>query len=266
MALTYVGGASNVGTGATVSVSLSALSGGSDSAPSEDDIVVVIWGWCTNAAADPGTLTMSSSDYTYAFTDVYANDTREANMRMAWKRMPASPDTTCIVNRTNNAAYGGGAAVQVWRGVDWTSGPLTGTASATTRTNSNHGNPPAITPAVNDAVVICGMVGSGATTASGTKTAPTNYGTYHVSVKGDGTGADAYIAISARLLSGGAGVSEDPGAYSGGSTSTSDGAGSGTLALYPYTYVPPADPPPWLTSIRRAGLRYAPFALVPRRR
>lgn len=262
MALSYVGGNSALGTGATVSVSLTALTGGSGSSAIEGDIVVVIWGWATNAVADPGTLTMSTSGYTYAFTDLYANDTREANMRMAWKVMTSTPDTAAVCNRVSNGAYGGGIAVQVWRGVD-TASPLTGTASGVAITNSNHGNPPAITPAVNNAVVIVGMVGSGATTATGTKTAPTNYGTYHVSTKGDGTGADCYIALSARLLSGGSGVSEDPAAYSGGSTSTSDGACAGTLALQPYVAAVP--PVPFLTRKVRGVWRSVPTAQTRRR-
>lgn len=264
MRLEYVGGNSAVGTGATVSVSLTALTGGLSSTAAEGDIVVVIWGWATNAVADPGTLTMSTSGYTYCFTDLYANDTREANMRMAYKVMGSTPDTTAVCNRVNNGAYGGGIAVQVWRNVD-TASPLTGTSSGATGTNSNDGNPPAITPAVNDAVVVCGMVGSGSTTASGTKTAPADYTTYHVSTKGDGTGADCYLALSARILSGGSGVSENPAAYSGGSTTTSDGWCAGTLALNPYV----AAVAPWperTTKIRRATQFWAPLSARARRR
>lgn len=256
MALSYVGGASAVGTGATYSVSLTALTGGSGSSAAIGDIVVVIWGWATNAGADAA-LTMSSAGYTYAFADLWSNDTREANMRMAYKVL-SSADATCIANGPNNAAYGGGAAVQVWRNVAAT--PLTGTASGTTALNGNHGNPPSITPALRDAVVIVGMVGSGATTATGTKTAPTNYGTYHVSVKGDGTGADGYVALSARARSGGAGVAEDAGAYSAGSTTTSDGWCAGTLALSPFIPLVP-----FLTKRVRGVWRSVPTAQTRRR-
>jgi hypothetical protein len=227
MALTYVGGGSAVGTSATYSVNLTTLTGGSGSTALAGDIVVVVWGWGTNVGADAA-LTMNSLGYTYAFADVWSDDTRETNMRAAWKIMTSTPDTTCIANGPNNAAYGGGAVVQVWRGAATT---LTGTASATTGLNSNHGNPPAITPAVAGSTVIAMMAGSGATTATGTKTAPTNYSTYHVSVKGDGTGADCYIAMSARA--GLPASAQDPGAYSGGTTSTSDGWCAGTLALAP---------------------------------
>lgn len=260
MALSYVGGNSAVGTGTTYSVSLTALTGGSGSSAAIDDIVVVIWGWATNAGAD-ASLTMSSSGYTYAFADQWANDTREANMRMAYKVL-TSADATCIANGPNNAAYGGGAVVQVWRGVN-TATPLTGTASGTSALNGNHGNPPSITPSVNNALVIVGMVGSGATTATGTKTAPTNYGTYHVSVKGDGTGADGYVALSARLLSGGSGAAEDAGAYSSGSTTTSDGWCAGTMALNPY--VAAVTPPPFLTEKVRGVWRSVPTAQTRRR-
>ena len=224
MALAYVGGNSAVGTGATYSVSLTALTGGSGSTAQIGDIVVVVWGWATNVGADAA-LTMNSSGYTYAFAD-----TREANMRAAYKVLTAA-DASCIANGPNNAAYGGGACVMVWRGID-SATPMSGTASATTGLNGNHGNPPAITPAISGSVVIVGMVGSGATTATGTKTAPTNYTTYNVAAKGDGSGADGYVSISARAgLAGGA--SEDPGAYSGGSTSTSDGWCAGTIGLRP---------------------------------
>jgi hypothetical protein len=229
--LRYVGGNSAVGTGATYSVDLTALTGGLSSTAAANDIVVVMFGWGANANITP-TLTVQTTGYSYVDATQRANDTRDTVGRMAYKVMGSTPDTTCVTDGPNNAAYGGGAAVQVWRYVD-TSSPTTGTGSGTSALNGNHGDPPAVTPAVNNAVVVCGMTGSGATTATGTKTGPTNYTTYNVANKGDGTGADCYISINARALSGGSGASEDPGAYSGGSTSTSDGYTAFTVALAP---------------------------------
>jgi len=60
MAITYVGGNSNVGTGSTISVDLTALTGGSNSSPSEGDLVVVIWG---HGDTTNRTMTMNTSGY-----------------------------------------------------------------------------------------------------------------------------------------------------------------------------------------------------------
>jgi hypothetical protein len=229
--LRYVGGNSAVGTGATYTVSLTGLSGGLSSTAAANDIVVVIFGYGANANITP-TLTVQTTGYTYVDVTQRANDTRDAVGRMAYKVMGSTPDTSVVTDGPNNAAYGGGAAVQVWRYVD-TSSPTTGTGSGTSGLNANHGDPPAVTPAVNNAVIVCGMTGSTATTAADTKTGPTNYTTYEVKTRGDGTGSDCYISINARILSGGSGASQDPGAYSGGTTSTSDGWTAFTVGLAP---------------------------------
>lgn len=229
--LRYVGGNSVTGTGATYSVSLTGLTGGLSSTAAANDIVVVYFGWAANANITP-TLTVQTTGYSYVDVTQRSNDTRDTVGRMAYKIMGSTPDTTCVTDGPNNAAYGGGACVQVWRYVDTTT-PTTGTGSMTNAINTNHGDPPAITPSVNNAVVVVGMTGSTVTTATDTKTGPSNYTTYEVKTRGDGTGADCYISINARILSGGSGSSEDPGAYSGGTTSASDGYTAGTVALAP---------------------------------
>ena len=229
--LKYVGGNSATGTGATYSVSLTGLTGGLSSTAAANDIVIVYFGWTADGNITP-TLAVQTASYNYVAATQRANDTRDTVGRMAYKIMGGTPDTTCVTDGPNNAAYGGGAVVQVWRNVD-TASPTTGTGSMTSALNTNHADPAAITPAVNNAVVLVGMTGGGVSTATGTKTGPTNYTTYQVSVKADGAGADSYIALNARIIAGGAGNAQDAGAYSGGDTTTSDGYTVGTLAIAP---------------------------------
>jgi len=232
MALTYVGGNSNTGTGATIAVSLTALTGGSNSSPSAGDLVVVFFGlgasgnWTT-------TLSEQSGNYTHFGTQSRGNDTRDAVCRGAYRIQPGTPDTSVTVSGPNNTAYSGWAAVQVWRGVN-SATPLTGTASGTAGIDSNHADAAAITPGANNAVVIFGFSGTAAAGTADSKTLPTGYTTYAINtISTIGSGAECYYGVAAKLLSGGSGVSEDPGALSGGTTSTSDGWATWTAALNP---------------------------------
>jgi hypothetical protein len=232
MALTYVGGNSNTGTGATIAVSLTALTGGSNSSPSAGDLVVVFFG--LGASGNwTATLSEQSGNYTHFGTQSRGNDTRDAVCRGAYRIQPGTPDTSVTVSGPNNTAYSGWAAVQVWRGVN-SATPLTGTASGTGATDSNHADAAAITPGANNAVVIFGFAGTAAAGTADSKTLPTGYTTYAINtISTIGSGAECYYGVAAKLLSGGSGVSEDPGALSGGTTSTSDGWATWTAALNP---------------------------------
>jgi len=225
MAITYVGGNSNVGTGSTISVDLTALTGGSNSSPSEGDLVVVIWG-----CGDTGnlTMTMNTSGYDTPL-DLYQTETWDPNLGVASKFMGSTPDTTCVVNRSNNAAYGGAAVVQVWRGVDQTT-RYDVTRTTATGSNASRFNPPAITPTTAGAVILAGGIGT-QTTAGSAFTIPSGWNTYGISVKSDGTTSDAGVAIGSKTnWSSGA---FDPAAVTGGTTGTSSGWIGVTIALRP---------------------------------
>jgi hypothetical protein len=143
--------------------------------------------------------------------------------------MTATPDTTCVVNRTANAAYGGAAVVQVWRGVDTTTRyDVTRTTSQST--NNSRFDPPAITPVTAGAVIVVGGIGT-QTTAGAAFTIPSGWSTYGISVKSDGTTSDTGIAIGSKTdwTSG----AFDPAAVTGGTSTTSSGRIAVTIALRP---------------------------------
>ena len=229
MALTYVGGTSNTGTGATYTVSLSGtLTGGSDTSPSTGDIVVVFSGFAAAAQSAPTVTGNTSGAYVGAGAAAWANDTWDANFRAFYQIMGATPDITLTVARTSSAAYGGATVVQVWRGVDTTT-PLDATGTPASGTNSGRFNPPSITPTTAGAILIYGGAGS-QPTATGVVPTDTNTSTYHVAAKGDGTTADIGVAMGAKAWTSGA---FDAAANTNIPTSTSAGWGAQAIALKP---------------------------------
>ena len=85
---------------------------------------------------------------------LYANDTEDTNLWVAYKFMPDPVDTSItLVNGTDNVSDAGTVAIHVWRNVD-TSTPMDVTATTATRTNSGIPLPPAITPTTSGAVIL----------------------------------------------------------------------------------------------------------------
>lgn len=227
-ALTYVGGVSGSGTGATYNISLTSLTGGSGSTALEGDIVVVITGWASTANGNPGVTTAGYTEEPGS-TDLYSNDTRDANVSANWKIMGSTPDTSVTVSGFNNAANGGGTVVQVWRGVDQTT-PMDATVTTTSASNQSASSPdsPSITPVTSGAYVISAGLGTDDTTPL-TKTAPSGYSNA-VAVTGTGSTMSVTVGIASKAWSSGA---ENPAAWTGGETSTSDSWAAFTIALRP---------------------------------
>lgn len=225
---TFVGGASQVGTGSTITVDLTALAGGSDAAPQEGDLVVVVWG---HGDTSNRTMSVSTSGYTVR-QDLYQTETWDPNLGVAWKFMGSTPDSSVVVNRQSNAAYGGAAVVHVWRGVDPTT-PFDVADVTALGTNSHLANPGAITPQRENSVVLACGIGTQATTGAAF-TIPSGM-TNGVSVKGDGTTADAAVFLASYDWTSG---SYDPAAVTGGTGGTSAGWIAVTMALRPHL-IPP---------------------------
>ncbi len=229
MALTYVGGTSGAGTGATYNVSLSGtLTGGSDSSPSAGDIVVVFSGFGNTASSAPTCSGNTSGAYQNATAAQHINDTWDTEFRSFWQKMGSTPDTTLTIGRVNNAAYGGATVVQVWRGANQTT-PLVGAATPASAGNAGIVNPPAYNPAVTDSIIIAGGGGTLSTTgtAYGTLSGMSNT----IALKSDGTTSDFYTVMASYAY---AGVSYDPAAATGGSGSGTSSSWAGvTLALRP---------------------------------
>lgn len=110
--------------------------------------------------------------------------------------------------------------VDVWRGLDTAGDPFeaqSGTAAEFTDTNDP--DPPAATPVSNDAVVWAIF---GKSNDYSALTPPTDYTTG--GTISSTAGADGSVATAYRILSGGAGAAQDPGAWDlSGGASTDDG-------------------------------------------
>lgn len=239
----YVGGTTCTGTGSTYSCSLTALTGGIGSSAAADDLVIVVTGWASTANGDPGVTTTGYTEINAV--DYYSNDTRDANASFNYKKMGATPDTSVTVRGFNNAGNGGATAVHVWRGVDPTT-PLDVTTTAATGGNAARPNSPSITPVTADAIVLTAGLGTGDTSPLAF-TAPTGYSN-GMSAQGAGTSMSAIAVIASKAWVSGA---EDPAAWGGGETTTSDSWAAASIVLRP---APPANNPPTLSISQPDGV------------
>jgi hypothetical protein len=147
------------------SISLTDLTGGTDSAPQEGDIVVIAHALSSNTDRR-GTMAVTTSGYT-SVGSVFANSTNDANFEVWYKVMGASPDTTVAVDIGTTTADPKAVLVQVYRNKNTTT-PLDGITPLTaTNTGSADPNPPGpITPATSGAwIIVAAMTttGDGAT-------------------------------------------------------------------------------------------------------
>lgn len=192
MAISYVGGATAVSTGNTdVSVSLTALAGGSDSAPSSGDLIIFAY---NIADADNADLNMACNTASFAeIADLFGNGTQDANLGVYWKFFGSE---TAVVGEgslggTDTAIQ---AAAMVFRGVN-AGVPFNTALVPATGTTGGTPNPPEINPD-GTAGVWTVIVGSNAHTANanGTFTAPANYTTDFLTIGNQDT-ADGIIGM-----------------------------------------------------------------------
>ena len=140
----YVGGRTQTGTGTTadITVALTGLSGGLASSPSANDLVII-----TFATPSSVNLTYRIAGYT-SITDLYANDTYDANMQLGYKFMGATPDATASITAGSGTGNPFAIIVTVWRNIDLTT-PLdvvTRTRAATNTSTPVHNDITPITP------------------------------------------------------------------------------------------------------------------------
>jgi len=194
MAITYVGGATGVSVGNTdVSVSLTALTGGSDSAPTAGDLIIFAYN-----VADADNVDLDQVCNTAGFAeiaDLFGNGTNDANLGVYWQ---IHTSDTAVVGEgsaggTDTAIQG---VVMVFRGVD-TGTPFDVTGTTATGTTGGTPAPPAINWSTAGTWTV--IVGANAHTANvnGTFTAPTNYTTDFLTVGNQDT-ADGIIGMGYR--------------------------------------------------------------------
>jgi len=221
--LQYVGGAEASGNSAAYNVALTSLVGGTGGAVQSGDLVIVATGFVQTSNLNPGVGTAGYAEV----ADLYQNDTRDANFSVNWKYMSGAPDTAVNCLGSGLAANGSVCVVHVWRNAD-PSNPLDVVSTAAQLGNSAIPNSPPITPVTSGAVVISTGLGTGAAVDTPV-TAPTGYGN-QVDISVD-PGNASTVGISSKAW-GGAGA-EDPAAWTGWTTTTSDSWAAVTLAIRP---------------------------------
>ena len=217
--LTYVGGTTGSGTSAAYDVSLSGLG------IQQNDIVVVATGFASTTNGDPG---VNTTGYTEV-ADLYSDDTRDANLAIAYKVQGATPDTSINVNGSGSATDSAVTAVHVWRGVDTTT-PIDVTITTATGINTGTFDSPSITPTTTGAIVLSLGLGT-SLNARTSPTAPTGYGN-QVNDSTD-PGNAAVVGIASKAWSGSG--AEDPGSWGNLSTAVADSWAAATLVLRPAT-------------------------------
>lgn len=152
----YVGGKTSAFAGfsaGTLEISLTDLTGGIASAPSTNDVVVVAY--CVGGN-EPGDVAMSTTINQGTITELlelYSNDTVDTNLAVYYSVMGATPATRISVSNTESTLNAGAVAIHVWRNID-TTNPIDVTTTTATAANSALANPPAITTATQNAVVL----------------------------------------------------------------------------------------------------------------
>lgn len=121
-------GANNGGSG---SVDLTALTSGTSSTASENDIVVITVHY---ESATSGIPTMTTSGYTQIASG-FANDSLDSQVAVFYKIMGGTPDTTAVYAASGDAAGATSATLMVFSGVDLTT-PIDVTATTTITTNT----------------------------------------------------------------------------------------------------------------------------------
>lgn len=141
------------------------LTGGSDSTPQVGDLVVVAYGLSAN-----GDITLiidnpSGTDYTQFGTEQFADDTEDANLRVAYRVMPDPTEadvtlSTTVGGGTGDVTRAGGCEIVVLRGVHAT--PLEQAVQAGTAINTILVDPGSITPTTAGTWIL--VFGAGAST------------------------------------------------------------------------------------------------------
>lgn len=160
MALIYVGGvAAGYYGAASITQSLTSLTGGVGTAPIEGDFVVVVLSHVGEFSASPY---FTTSGYTEQ-VDLLANDIHDTTLVVGTKFMGATPDTEVVLDGSGNSLYGSTVMVHAWRGVD-PSTPLDVAITTGTGTSSGIANAPSITPLTAGAQIL--VIGAAAGTYS----------------------------------------------------------------------------------------------------
>jgi hypothetical protein len=228
MAIVYVGGQVNqfAGTNSATTVTF-ALTGGTNSVPQAYDLVIAAYAVGAGSAVDVA-LTINNPSavaYTLMGTELFQTDTFSANLRVAYRFMPSTPETTLDLSGTGAVQNAGAYTIHVFRNVDSTT-PMDATVVTAQAASTRLADPGSITPVTPGALVY--VVGSCSCGTGGTYTAA--YLTdLRVTTQADTN--DVNVASGYVVWTSGA---YNPAAFGGGGTdTTSDSYTAVTAALRP---------------------------------
>jgi hypothetical protein len=228
VAITYVGGVAtgrNGNSNSTTTQSLTSLTGGSNSQPSEGDLVIV----CCAVGSQGRDSAQAISGYSTLGTQLNQSAvTYDSSMQVSYKVMTSTPDTSITIPAQGNAADGQAWAVMVFRGVD-TSTPFDVSSVSAGGTGTGRPDPAAITPTTTGAwIVVAAAAAASATTTA--FTFPADLSDDAVQATGaDTNDARASMAYHDDWTSG----SYNPAQYTGGTTGANDSWTAWTMALRP---------------------------------
>lgn len=197
----------------------------------EKDLLIVIYGWGGGADDAVGLPSGNNSGaYLAATGDLYSNDARDANGRVAYQIQGATPDTAVSVPSSANTGIGSSCCCVALRGVMvsnvFDAGPSTATGG-----NTGAVNPPLISPNVFGSFIVVG----GIATDDATPTAVSGWTGYSNFTTRSAAGSTygVHTALAIKTWSSGA---ENPPAWSGGPTAASDAWIGVTMSICPNPY------------------------------
>lgn len=227
MPLALVGRTTAGATGASVSVPLTALSGGSRAAPADKDVVFVIVGAAGTSAVAPTVTGNNSGLYVEAFAPLYANDTWDTNFAVFYGVQGTTPDTSITVTSGASAGYPAGIQVHVWSGA-LLDRPFALNHVTATGTNGAALNPP---NAPN--------LSAGCVVGAGAGTMPATEATGYTGIPGSGmsvvpllvNGSTCSISVFSATWPNSGQSGFDPGAVTGGTQTNNSSSWAGVTFL-----------------------------------
>lgn len=201
--LSYVGGSVQAfaGTTSTFSVSLTGLTGGSNTSPQTGDVVILVFSTGSSAGA---LLTYRISGYTQ-IGSYFADDTYDTNLQIGYAVVTQGTNDlfASITGGSGNIAHAIAVAVHVWRGVDTTTVLDTAAVPATV-VNTGIPNPNGITTVTPGAQIIMAAASGH---VGGVDTYTASYLSNFRTIGSDDT-YDVTVGIGSRVMI-------TPGAYDG---------------------------------------------------
>ena len=202
------------------------------------DLVLVLVAGTTSGASGNRDLGVITTGYT-ELCDLFSDDLQDAELSVSYKIMGDVPDTQVVTTGvfSGTASYAASVIIQAFRGVDQTT-PLAATTTTAAINNTYIPNPPAITPTVDNALVVSAVASVIATRVDPDPVlqAPSPLQDVSVTYAKPSTAMTAQSAGMGSMLATTAGVAIDLATWTIlGSGATSSAWAAATIALRPAT-------------------------------